>query len=144
MKFYETRPAELEWNPFALKDNRMLLCAGEEGLFELRCGFRAPYIYDAARRVASGETDLEKIAGLRQYEDADAELRKIKGVGPKVSACVLLFGFGRKDAFPIDVWMKRIMAKRFPDGLDYRRFGEYAGVAQQYLFYYERWLGGGD
>lgn len=40
--------------------------------------------------------------------------------------------------------MKRIMAKRFPDGLDYRRFGEYAGVAQQYLFYYERWLGGGD
>lgn len=121
-----------------------ILGAGEEGLFELRCGFRAPYIYDAARRVASGETDLEKIAGLRQYEDADAELRKIKGVGPKVSACVLLFGFGRKDAFPIDVWMKRIMVKRFPDGLDYRRFGEYAGVAQQYLFYYERWLGGGD
>lgn len=124
---------------YAFPTPEALCDAGEDGIFQLRCGFRAKYIYDAARKVADGEIDLGAVSAMKDYADADAYLRRISGVGPKVSACALLFGFGRLDAFPIDVWVKRIMEKRFPDGLDYERFGEYAGIAQQYLFYYERW-----
>ena len=114
---------------------------GEEGIAATRCGFRAKYIYDAARRALDGSFDVAAVESFADYASADEYMRRIAGVGPKVSACALLFGFGRLDAFPIDVWMKRLIATRFPDGLDHTRFGEYAGIAQQYLFYYERWHG---
>jgi 3-methyladenine DNA glycosylase/8-oxoguanine DNA glycosylase len=66
------------------------------------------------------------------------------GVGAKVAACTLLFGFNRYDAFPIDVWIKRVIEKYFHQGFEPDELGEYAGVAQQFLFYYERYLGGGE
>ena len=118
-----------------------VLAAGVDGLTELRTGFRAKYIFDAAKKVAEGEIDLSEIAEMKDYSDAEAELLRISGVGPKVAACTLLFGFGRLDAFPIDVWIKRVIEKRFPDGLDPSVFGDVAGIAQQYLFYYERYIG---
>ena len=118
-----------------------VLAAGVDGLTELRTGFRAKYIFDAAKKVAEGEIDLSKIAEMKDYSDVEAELLRISGVGPKVAACTLLFGFGRLDAFPIDVWIKRVIEKRFPDGLDPSVFGDVAGIAQQYLFYYERYIG---
>lgn len=62
----------------------------------------------------------------------------VKGIGPKVAACTALFGFGKNDAFPIDVWMKKVISKYYPGGLNRSDLGEYAGIAQQYLFYYER------
>ena len=71
-----------------------------------------------------------------------SSLCKIKGIGPKVTACALLFGFGKYDAFPVDVWIKKAIGKYFPGEFDAARLGPYAGVAQQYLFYYERYLGG--
>lgn len=111
---------------------------GIEGLRELKVGFRAPYIYDAACRVVKGETDLCKIKTLTTKE-AEAELLKIKGVGPKVAACVLLFGFDKTDNFPVDVWIKRVLEKYYPQGIDIDSLGEYRGLAQQYLFYYERY-----
>lgn len=111
---------------------------GIEGLRELKVGFRAPYIYDAASRVAMGETNLSEIAKL-STEKAEAELLKIKGVGPKVAACVLLFGFDKTDTFPVDVWIKRVLGKYYPEGIDINTLGEYRGLAQQYLFYYERY-----
>ena len=67
----------------------------------------------------------------------------IKGVGPKVASCTLLFGFSRYDAFPVDVWIKKVIEKYFgvsPDKFSPETLGEYAGIAQQYLFYYERYL----
>jgi len=115
--------------------------AGEEALYALRTGFRAKYIYDAARKVAEGELDLGSIAKLPTSEAA-AELMKIKGVGLKVASCVLLFGFGRTEAFPVDVWVRRVLDKYYPDGLDTTALGRYAGIAQQYLFYYERYING--
>ena len=115
--------------------------AGEEGLFALKTGFRAGYIYDAARRIASGEIDLSAISAA-DLDNAEKQLCLIRGVGPKVSACVLLFGFGKTEAFPIDVWMKKSLERHFPGGFDPSRLGKNAGIAQQYLFYYERWLGG--
>lgn len=117
-----------------------LVGAGEEGLFALRVGFRAGYIYDAAVKVQSGEIDLDRIRACDDYDKCAAELCRIKGVGPKVSACALLFGFGKTEAFPIDVWMRRSLERNFTPGFDPACFGKYAGIAQQYLFYYERYL----
>lgn len=118
---------------------KALADAGENAIFDLRTGFRAKYIYDAAKKVASGELLPDDVRSAASYEDAEKLLLTVSGVGPKVAACTLLFGFERLDAFPVDVWIKRVMERRFPDGLDPSVFGEYAGVAQQYLFYCERY-----
>ena len=111
--------------------------AGVEGLAPIKAGFRAKYIVDAAQKVASGEISLEYIKNCG-YVNALTELKKIKGVGDKVANCALLFGFGYLNAFPIDVWVKRVINKYYGEGFDPSTLGEYAGVAQQYLFYYER------
>lgn len=107
-----------------------------EDLAPLRAGFRNKYIIDSARKVASGEVDLE-LCKTADYEASRAELMKIKGVGVKVADCTLLFGMHRIEAFPVDVWMKRAMEKLFP-GMTAADFGEYAGIAQQYIFHYSR------
>ncbi len=122
---------------------KALYDAGEEAIFALRTGFRAKYIHDAARRAASGELDYEAVTKASPAE-AERLLCEIKGVGPKVAACAMLFGFDKTEAFPIDVWIKRVLAKYYPDGLDISALGPYAGLAQQYLFYYERYNGGED
>ena len=113
----------------------------EEGQRELKTGFRAPYILDAAKKVASGELDLSKIYSMPTKE-AEKLLCTVKGIGPKVADCALLFGFSKYDAFPVDVWIKRVLAKYFAPDFTPEALGEYAGVAQQVLFYYERWNGG--
>ena len=111
---------------------------GIDGLRELKVGFRAPYIYDAALRVAQGSTDLEKIAELDTLS-AGEQLMRIKGVGPKVASCILLFGLDKTDTFPVDVWIRRVLDKYYPEGIDISSLGNYRGLAQQYLFYYERY-----
>lgn len=116
--------------------------AGLDGLAPIRAGFRGKYILDAAEKFRSGEVDPRAVRACPDYGEALALLRKIKGVGPKVGACALLFGFGRTEAFPVDVWMQKSLARHFPDGIDISAFGAYAGIAQQYLFYSERYLGG--
>ena len=112
--------------------------AGIEKLSELKMGFRAKYIYDAAERVVTGRLSIDEI---RQCDTQTAleKLQEVKGIGPKVASCISLFGFGNTDAFPIDVWIRRVLDKYFPDGLDISKLGEYAGIAQQYLFYFERY-----
>ena len=108
----------------------------EESLSYLRCGFRAKYIIDAAKKVAEGEVSLERLREL-PYESARAELMRIKGVGPKVSDCVLLYGLCRREAFPVDVWIKRAMSRFYPDGLPECTKGT-EGIAQLYLYNYIR------
>ncbi len=107
-----------------------------EDLQPLKAGFRNKYIVDGARCVASGAVDLLKCRTL-DYEEARQELCKIKGVGTKVADCTLLFGLHRVEAFPLDVWMKRAMERLFPN-MTPKDFGEYAGIAQQYIFHYSR------
>ena len=107
-----------------------------DDLAPLRAGFRNRYIIDSAKKVASGEVDLE-LCKTADYETSRAELMKITGVGVKVADCTLLFGMHRVEAFPVDVWMKRAMEKLFP-GMTAAEFGEYAGIAQQYIFHYSR------
>lgn len=118
----------------------------ENDLAPFKMGYRQKYIIDAINKISSGEVDLGKVKTL-PYLDAKNELMKINGVGPKVADCVLLFSLGKKEAFPIDVWVKRTMRKLYLNenstikeiekfSKDY--FGEFSGVAQQYLFYYAR------
>ena len=126
---------------YAFPTPKALFDAGEEAIFALKTGFRARYIYDAASRVVDGRLDIDALCKM-DSDSLNEALLEICGVGPKVAACVSLFGFGHTEAFPIDVWVKRIMQKYYPDGLDIKSLGQYAGVAQQYLFYYERYLGG--
>lgn len=121
-----------------------------ESLEECGCGFRAPYIIETSKEVAQKRADLDFIKSL-DTDAAQKELTKLKGVGPKVSDCILLFSMGKYDAFPVDVWVKRVMQyfylapdvslKKIRDfGRD--KFGKHAGFAQQYLFYYARDLKG--
>lgn len=115
---------------------------GIDGLTRLKTGFRAKYLYDAARLVDDGYIDFESLYHAESTADCVDQLCFIKGVGPKVANCALLFGFGRLDAFPVDVWIKRVIAKYFDGELSPAALGPFAGVAQQYLFYYERYLAG--
>ena len=117
---------------------------GEQGLYELKTGFRAKYIYDAVTKISSGELSLVDIGALDSTQECIEALCRVKGVGPKVASCIALFGMARYDAFPIDVWIKRVAEKYFSECEDFsgEMFGKYAGIAQQYLFYYERYLGG--
>ena len=118
------------------------LAAGVEGIYNMRVGFRAKYIYDAAKKFSDGTVDLSRIFAEASTEKCIEELCLVKGIGLKVASCALLFGFGRYDAFPVDVWIKKVIAKYFdadPSEFDYRTLGPFAGIAQQYLFYYERY-----
>lgn len=125
---------------YAFPTARALRDAGEEKIFALKTGFRAAYIYDAACRVCDGRLDLDALSSA-DYGTLMNALQSVRGIGPKVASCAALYGFGRFEAFPVDVWVKRIIAKYYPEGLDIPSLGKYAGIAQQYLFYYERNLG---
>lgn len=119
--------------------------ASEEDFKELKTGFRAPYIMDAIRRNMAGQFDINELKSM-DYDSCIKELMTIKGVGEKVANCVSLFGLGKKEAFPVDVWIKRVMETMYFDGVDTpkdkiadfakEQFGELGGFAQQYLFYY--------
>lgn len=129
-----------------------LIRAGIKELEECGVGFRAPYIVDTVSKIYKGEVDLSNIKEL-DTDEAFKELTKLKGIGPKVADCILLFSMQKYDAFPVDVWVKRVMQHFYlaPDvSLNkIRQFGRdkfkfYAGFAQQYLFYYAREFKGKD
>lgn len=110
----------------------------------VKCGYRAKYLIGAAKMVKEG-FPLEKL-GECAYEDARKELMRLPGVGGKVADCVCLFGLGHSEAFPVDVWVKRFMEKRFaltgtPDHIrtEARKLlGSSCGIVQQYLFHAAR------
>lgn len=108
----------------------------EADLAPLRAGFRGRYIIDAARKTKDKTVDLGKIYDMT-YDEGKAELKRIVGVGDKVADCVLLFAYHKTEAFPMDVWIKRIVAEHYPDGLP-ECMGSDKGIAQQYLFEYFR------
>ncbi|MCD7733058.1 MAG: DNA-3-methyladenine glycosylase 2 family protein [Oscillospiraceae bacterium] len=103
-----------------------------ESLQFLHSGYRARYLVDAARMVSSGEISLEACRKM-SYPDAKKELMRICGVGSKVADCTLLYGLGFMEAFPVDVWIKRAVAKYYPDGLPECTKG-IEGIAQLFLF----------
>lgn len=115
-------------------------------LAPLRAGYRDKYILDAAQKVASGEVELSALAAMED-DEARKTLMKIKGVGGKVADCIMLFSLGRFSVFPKDVWIKRILTEvygieeRDTDNFVCKKYGQLAGFAQQYLYYYYRSIG---
>ena len=130
---------------------QQLAQASEKELRNCKLGYRAKNLRATAGLVSTGEADLEAWSAL-----SDAELRKqlcaLPGVGPKIANCVMLFAYERLRAFPIDVWIERVLRQHYfprrkrmtPQGLRQftdTYFGEHGGYAQQYLFHHARVAG---
>jgi N-glycosylase/DNA lyase len=132
---------------FAFPSPQRIAGATEHELRDCKMGFRAPGLLAAARQIADGRFDPEKIRTL-DYAAARAELMRLRGVGGKIADCVLLFGYGFDSAFPVDVWIERALQRLyFPrrrasekrlQHFAATHFGLHAGYAQQYLFHYMR------
>jgi N-glycosylase/DNA lyase len=133
---------------FAFPPAERIAAASEKELRECALGYRAKNLRATARLVARGEVDLEKLAALPDV-DLRARLCELPGVGAKVANCVMLFAYERLRAFPIDVWIERVLREMyFPRArkLNAERlrtftesyFGEHGGYAQQYLFHHAR------
>lgn len=132
---------------FAFPSIEAVANISDEDLAAIKVGFRDSYIKTTANMILNGEVDIEKLIEL-DYEEAHKELMKLSGVGPKVADCILLFAFSREQAFPVDTWVIKIMNEYYMEepqknlkkikakGLEV--FGNQAGFAQQYLFYYAR------
>jgi N-glycosylase/DNA lyase len=136
--------------------------ASENGLQECGLGYRAKYVQATAKKIHDEKINLDSFRNL-PYLEARKKLIEFPGVGLKVADCVLLFSLEKMEAFPVDVWIKRVIlnhyASQLPEPLvkklsshnsltngEYEKvnafgrsyFGQYAGYAQEYLFHYER------
>ena len=134
---------------YAFPGPEALAAVSRSELWDCKLGYRTDYLCDAARLACEDPDWAERVAAL-PFEDARQALMRFKGVGPKAADCVLLFAFGFFEAFPVDVWIRRIVAETYLPELagrkctpaDYDRirrfmrdyFGEYAGYAQEYLY----------
>lgn len=130
---------------YAFPTIEQLINVTEDDYRQLKTGFRAPYLMSATMHMKDG---MRKEAfEEKTYDMAKQELLKVKGIGEKVANCILLFGLGYTNSFPVDVWIKRIMEYVYfgeETSIDKimafasERFGQYGGYAQQYLFHYAR------
>jgi N-glycosylase/DNA lyase len=162
------KPLEFEGETYyAFPNPEILSKASVSDLRALGLGYRAPFLRHVAKSVAEGKVDFSRIRGLSYDKSQELLLTELfgekllLGVGPKVADCVLLYSMGKDEAFPIDVWIARVLAKSYPRLLpqtlrrrltshakfrltsaEYRRvssstrshFGMFAGYAQQYLY----------
>lgn len=125
----------IENNKYAFPDALILSQQSEETLQTCALGYRTNYILKTSNMVADNLIDLNKLSNLNN----DALLEKLMefpGVGPKVANCVLLFAYHRIEAFPIDVWISRILEKEYNNNFDLNYYKNTAGIIQQYMFYY--------
>lgn len=114
--------------------------ATEESIKECKVGFRSKYILNAINELKKDKDYLNRLNCLSSEESLN-KLMKIKGVGMKVASCILLFGYGRLDTFPIDTWVKKLFNEENPNIIKreaYEKYGEYSGLVIQYMFHYSR------
>jgi N-glycosylase/DNA lyase len=136
--------------------------ASLKDLAKCELGYRAKYVSQTARAVCTNDFDFASLRRLH-YEEAKKVLLEFPGVGQKVADCVLLFSLGKREAFPVDVWIRRVLLRHYAQHFSeefvqrisqeeslnesqYKRlnlfgreyFGKYAGYAQEYLYHYER------
>lgn len=126
------------------KPEKLAACSEEE-LRALGVGYRAPYLVKTARMICDG-FPLYQLKDM-PYDEAHAMLLRLYGVGDKVADCVLLFGCGHASAFPVDVWVERLLKSWFGiEEKDRRKqlaaarsmLGKHGGILQQYLFHAAR------
>lgn len=107
-----------------------------EDLAVLKAGYRSEYLLLAANAVVNGDIDFKALK-VMDLPTSRKKIMENKGIGAKVADCFLLFGMGKMDAFPVDTWMKK--AKKFYSGdMSGEKYGKYAGIYQQYIFYYAK------
>jgi N-glycosylase/DNA lyase len=127
---------------------RRLAQASEKELMECKLGYRAKHLRATARLVSTGKADLEAWSALSDCELGE-KLCALPGIGPKIANCVMLFAYERRRAFPIDVWIERVLRQHYfsrQRRMTAQRlrvfsetyFGEHGGYAQQYLFHHAR------
>lgn len=128
-----------------------LSVATVEDLRNLGLGFRDKRVYETTQMVFNGEIDLKELEKIENTNELRKRLLEFPGVGPKVADCVMLFALKRFDSFPIDVWVRRVMndlyiknedetkvTKKQIEKIAKEKYGDLAGIAQQYLFYWKR------
>lgn len=109
----------------------------ETDLKACKLGYRWKYVRAAALDILAGKLSLKELAGWEGHE-AIQRLTELYGVGVKVASCVALYGLHHTDAFPIDIWVKRVLENEYPQGYPYESYRPYNGLCQQYLFAYYR------
>jgi N-glycosylase/DNA lyase len=147
---------------FAFPSPTKLARASLRELRECELGYRAKYVSQTSKKITEEDFDLDSLRKTT-YDEAKKLLLEFPGVGQKVADCILLFGLGKLDAFPVDVWVMRALSRHYPSHFprnlvtkivqkeslndsQYRQlnlfgreyFGKYAGYAQEYLYHYER------
>lgn len=113
-----------------------LLMMSLEDWEEVGAGYRATYLVEAVKRC--DEYFISILTSAKTTQDKIDILKSLKGVGDKVANCIALFGLGCYDAFPVDVWMRRIIDTEYDGYFDTQDFKEYRGIVQQFMFYYGR------
>lgn len=145
------RPVAFEGKTYnAFPEPAAISCGGHDGLTECRLGYRQSYVFGTSCLVPD-EKIWEKTVRNLSYDSAHKELMRLHGVGSKAADCILLFAFQKYDAFPVDVWIRRIMQEHYLPDLtmdaplttrEYamirrfarKHFGEFCGWAQEYLY----------
>jgi len=119
----------------------VLAAATSKELRALKTGYRDEYIIRASQAVVDGSLDFDKLSCC-SYEEAVKSLKQIHGIGDKVANCIALYGLHHIDGFPIDVWIKRVIDEYYNGNFSKEKYSGYAGIIQQYMFYYIRHING--
>jgi N-glycosylase/DNA lyase len=115
-----------------------VLARYDEKFFEdMGLGYRAKYLLDIARAADGGDFDMEHLKRLDSGE-AVAYATRFRGIGEKVANCIALYGLHRLDAFPVDTWVAQAIESQYGGRFPIEKFSPYAGIVQQYVFFYQR------
>ncbi len=135
-RYGERRVSESGRVYYGFPEPKALAGLGEDDLMACNLGYRSKYVVRAAKRVVSGETDLDRVREMG-YREAKEELLKLYGVGEKVAECICLFALHHLEAFPVDTHISQALGRHYRRGFPIRRYEGILGVMQQYIFYYE-------
>lgn len=136
---------------FTFPSAENLAKASIEDLRKLGLGFRDVRVYETTKTINQNKQKLQELENEKDVEKLREELLKFPGIGPKVADCIMLFSLKKLEVFPIDVWVRRVMNelyikkedetkvdKKEIEKLAKEKYGNLAGLAQQYLFYWRR------
>lgn len=135
-KYGEEKRTEDDRTYYAFPKPERLAKASLEDLYACNLGYRSRYIQKTSRSVAEGEVDLQAVQSM-EYDEAKTELLKLCGIGEKVADCICLFALHQLDAFPRDTHINKVLARQYTEGFPFEKYRGFAGVLQQYIFYYD-------
>jgi N-glycosylase/DNA lyase len=135
-KYGEKMVSESGVEYYAFPTPESLSKATIEELFGCNLGYRSRYIRETANAIYNKEIDLDALYEL-DYASARKKLLKLCGIGTKVADCICLFALHKTEAFPIDTHINKVLKEQYTEGFPFDKYGEYSGILQQYIFYYD-------